>query len=346
MARPTRIDVEGGWYHVVNRGIDRRAIFRDETSYKHFVELVSKMPERFGLKVHGYVLMGNHYHLQIETPRANLSKAIQWLNVSYSVWYNRRQKRLGPLFQGRFKAILHEEETHAVTINRYIHLNPARVVSLGGHEGQADQPGEMTQETNSRRVMALKEYPWSSYRYYAGSEKTPSWITTETILGLFDRSRDPTQQSLYSRELEEAAELGRNETDWKLQVKGGLLLGAEEFVDEIRGLLKGDRREQTSLRQTGNEAVSWVQITEAVAKAWKAEWETVNQAHGSGARAAALYIGRHYSDQTLRELGQRVGGMEYPAVTMAIRRFEKRLEEDKRLARRVKQILKILYNKT
>ena len=124
MARPTRIDLPGGWYHVVNRGIERREIFRDESSFEHFLDLLSKMPERFAIKIHGYVLMDNHYHLQVETPRANLSKAIQWLNVSYSVWYNRRYRRIGPLFQGRFKAILHQKETQGVTINRYIHLNP------------------------------------------------------------------------------------------------------------------------------------------------------------------------------------------------------------------------------
>ena len=134
MARPTRIDLPGGWYHVVNRGIERQEIFKDERSFEHFLDLLSKMPGRFAIKIHGYVLMGNHYHLQLETPWANLSKAIQWLNVSYSVWYNRRHGRIGPLFQGRFKAIVHERETQGVTINRYIHLNPVRVKALGGHE--------------------------------------------------------------------------------------------------------------------------------------------------------------------------------------------------------------------
>ena len=183
MARPTRIDLPGGCYHVVNRGIERREIFREERSFEHFLELLSKMPERFAIKIHGYVLMGNHYHLQVETPEANLSKAIQWLNVSYSVWYNRRYRRVGPLFQGRFKAILHEKETQGVTINRYIHLNPVRVKALGGHEGSAE---EIRQEMIEQRVKALKEYRWSSYRYYVGGMKSPEWITTQDIVGFFD----------------------------------------------------------------------------------------------------------------------------------------------------------------
>jgi REP element-mobilizing transposase RayT len=85
MARPLRLDIEGGWYHVMNRGLEKRRIFPDQRANEHFLELLGVMPARFGLKIHAYVLMGNHYHLQVETPKANLSQAIQWLNVSYSV---------------------------------------------------------------------------------------------------------------------------------------------------------------------------------------------------------------------------------------------------------------------
>jgi putative transposase len=108
MARATRVDFPGAWYHVLNRGIEKRAIFRSRPSNEKFMELLSSLPERFGVRLHGYVLMGNHYHLQVEGREANLSQAIHWLNVSYSVWFNRKYGRVGPLFQGRFKAVLHE----------------------------------------------------------------------------------------------------------------------------------------------------------------------------------------------------------------------------------------------
>ncbi len=346
MARPTRLDLKEGWYHVVNRGIDRRPIFKNERTYRHFLELLSQMPDRFQVRIHSFVLMSNHYHLQVETPRANLSKAIQWLNVSYSVWYNRRQNRVGPLFQGRFKAILHEMGPRAVTINRYIHLNPVRVKDLGDNERREVQLQEPSQETGNQRVQALKEYTWSSYRYYAGIEETPDWMTTDTIFALFHLAGPRARRSAYRRALEEAAASGRYETDWKSEVKAGLLLGSQEFLDKMKGLLRGDRREQTSLRQTDKATLSWAQITQAVAKVWKADWEIANQAHGSGARGAALYVSRHYSDQTLRELGQEIGGMEYPAVTMAIRRFKKRLKQDKKLAKRLTQVLSLLHIKT
>ena len=97
-----------GWYHVTARGNERRAIFRDDRDRTRFVELLGELTERFGVRVHAYVLMDNHYHLLVSTPQGNLSAAMQWLGVSYSVWFNRRHGRAGHLFQGRFKAVVLE----------------------------------------------------------------------------------------------------------------------------------------------------------------------------------------------------------------------------------------------
>ena len=97
MARALRINIAGGWYHILNRGIERREIFRVAEDYRHFLELVGELSERYQAIIHGYVLIPNHYHLLIETPAGNCSDAMHWLNVSYSVWYNRRCGRVGPL---------------------------------------------------------------------------------------------------------------------------------------------------------------------------------------------------------------------------------------------------------
>jgi putative transposase len=90
MARATRVDFPGAWYHVLNRGIERLAIFRSTRCCEKFIELLSSLPERFGVRLHGYASMGNHYHLQLESREANLSKALHWLIVSYSVWFHRK----------------------------------------------------------------------------------------------------------------------------------------------------------------------------------------------------------------------------------------------------------------
>ena len=104
MARALRFECPGGRYHVTARGNERRNIFRDDSDRFHLLELFSELGPRFGSRVHAYVLMDNHYHLLVETPEANLSRAMQWCNVSYSVWFNLRHHRSGHLFQGRFGA--------------------------------------------------------------------------------------------------------------------------------------------------------------------------------------------------------------------------------------------------
>jgi putative transposase len=348
VARPTRLDIEGGWYHVLNRGIEKRTIFRGVSSYEHFLVLLSKLPQRFELSVHGYVLMPNHYHLQVETPKANLSRAIQWLNVSYSIWFNKKYQRVGPLFQGRFKAILHDWASHGLTINRYIHLNPVRVRRLGGHEGRgADLESQSKSQLAMDRVEALRAYRWSSYPYYSGKAKAPEWLTTEKVLELMsDRGGLGARVAAYRRELERSAAVEELADDWKGELKATLLLGSSEFVERMKKLLEGNHREQTGIRKAKGGSLSWEAITSAVSEIWGQDWELLRSGYGHGGLAAALYFGRNHSDRTLRELGELAGGMQYPAVTMAIRRFSERLASDKVLAKKVKRLAKMLHVKT
>src|SRR5208283_2431525 len=110
VARPLRIERPGGWYHVTARGNERRAIFRDDRDRQHFCDLMAEAVETFGWRLHAYVLMDNHFHLLVERPEPNLGRGMQWLNVSHSVWFNRRHGRSGHLFQGRYKAIIVEAQ--------------------------------------------------------------------------------------------------------------------------------------------------------------------------------------------------------------------------------------------
>jgi len=141
MARPLRIEQEGGFYHVLNRGNARHAIFADDADREAFLARLGRCAERFEIDVFAYVLMGNHYHLLLRTRRANLSPAMQWLGVSYSAGYNRRHDRCGHLFQGRFKSFLIQEEAYLYRLLLYLHRNPLR----------------------AGLVARLADYPWSSY---------------------------------------------------------------------------------------------------------------------------------------------------------------------------------------
>src|SRR6185436_10932209 len=102
MARPLRILIAGGWYHVTARGNERREIFRSDRDRQRFLALVSELPDRYGVGIHAFVLMDNHYHLLVQTAEANLNHAIRWLNVGYAIWFNWKHRRVGHLFQGRY----------------------------------------------------------------------------------------------------------------------------------------------------------------------------------------------------------------------------------------------------
>ena len=131
MARPLRMERAGAWYHVTARGTERRVIFADDQDRRRWMELVAEAVAVFKLVVHGYVLMDNHYHLMVETREANLSRAMQWLQSSYSMGFNRRHRRVGPLFQGRFKAIVVDRAGWGLELSRYVHLNPVRTARMG-----------------------------------------------------------------------------------------------------------------------------------------------------------------------------------------------------------------------
>ncbi len=341
MARPTRVDFPGAWYHVFNRGTERRAIFRSTRCYEKFIQLLGSLPERFGVRLHGYALMGNHYHLQLESREANLSKALHWLNVSYSVWFNRKYNRVGTLFQGRFKAILHEP-TEALKINRYIHLNPVRIAALGGQETRDVAAHETTTQLTWRRLDALEQYHWSSYAFFAGIRAAPAWLCTESILAFFGPGSQCQLQKAFRQQLREAAALGRWETDWKAQVKYTVFLGSAEFVVQMRKILRGDRDQQTGVRRGELEALKWTQIVQAVSNVWHEPWEELLSAHGTGARQTALFIGRIRGRLSLKKLGQLAGGIHHNAVGIAIRRFTQRLQSDPTLLEKVARVQKEL----
>lgn len=126
MARPLRIEIPGAIYHITSRGNAREPIFLDDGDYADFLNLLSLNLKRFNWILHAYCLMGNHYHLLIETPEGNLSRGMRQLNGTYTQWFNRKHNRVGHIFQGRYKAILVEKDSHLLELCRYVVLNPVR----------------------------------------------------------------------------------------------------------------------------------------------------------------------------------------------------------------------------
>ena len=127
MPRPLRIEYENAYYHVMNRGRGRQQIFHDEDYYRTFLDTVAEANKRFGAVVHAYCLLGNHYHLLIQTPEGNLDRIMRHINGVYTQRYNRLKRTDGPLFRGRYKAILVDADAYLLQLSRYIHRNPVEM---------------------------------------------------------------------------------------------------------------------------------------------------------------------------------------------------------------------------
>ncbi len=159
MPRPPRIEYEGAFHHVMNRGRDSQTIYWDDEDYVVFLGTLAEVTKEYHAVIHAYCLMTNHYHLLIETPKANLSQIMKHINGFYTQRFNRKYKKDGALFRGRYKSILVDEDSYLLQLTRYIHRNPV--------------------EVKKKMVKQLSDYPWSSYPAYINQAKAPDWLFRE-----------------------------------------------------------------------------------------------------------------------------------------------------------------------
>jgi REP element-mobilizing transposase RayT len=206
MGRAWRIEFEGAFYHVMSRGNESRDIFIDDNDRYRFLDVVGEISERFEIDTFAYVLMDNHYHLLIRTQRANLSKAMQWLGLTYTRRFNNKHSRIGHLFQGRFKSIIVQNDSYLMQLSCYIHRNPLKA-------GAVDR---------------LAQFRWSSYPVYAYGKKGPQWLSTELILSQFDK------KDRHRGYREKVQRYAKEEKHLLEDLRHGMILGSKKFVDKIR----------------------------------------------------------------------------------------------------------------
>lgn len=211
MTRPLRIEFPGAIYHVTSRGNARRKIFLDDEDREAFLATLAWVVERFGWVCHAYCLMGNHFHLMIETPAANLSRGMRQLNGVYTQTFNRRHRKVGHLFQGRFKAILVERDSYLLELARYVVLNPVRAKMTKLPEG----------------------YAWSSYRATLGLDPVPSGLSIDWLLDQFAKTK-----SVARKRYAEFVQAGIGQRSPWPALKGQVLLGSEAFVQKMAPQLK------------------------------------------------------------------------------------------------------------
>jgi REP element-mobilizing transposase RayT len=340
MARPLRVDVKDGWYHVTARGIERMAIFEDDRDHEHFLELLEEMSKRYGVEVHVYCLLGNHYHLLIQTPRANASPAVQWLNVSYSVWFNKKRGRSGHVFQGRFGSVLIDGEgSLALDASVYIHLNPIRTegYGLGKSANKAEAMGwvEPDREQLKRRLKALRQFQWSSFRAYAGYSRKPEWLVTDELT-----KRGGRQE--YRRYVQEHVTRGADPEGFE-DFRGRLALGSVAFQEKAKGWVKKVTKEQP-MRKCLKSGVGIATIVRLVEDERGESWAEFANRYGDWGRELVMYLARKRSGLTLREIGDALDGVEYKNVSKAVRRFADSLANHSNRRKIARSLLSHLAN--
>ncbi|KGD65388.1 hypothetical protein Y5S_01281 [Alcanivorax nanhaiticus] len=188
---------------MTSRGDRREAIYEDEEDRERFLALLGNVASDFNWVCHAWCLMGNHYHLVIETPDGNLSKGMRQLNGVYTQYSNRRHRRVGHLFQGRYKAILVDGDSYLLELARYVVLNPVRA-------GMVKEPGE---------------WPWSSYLAMVGKQPSSPWLETDGLLAAFGQKR-----AVAIRRYREFVFQGIGEESIWINLKSQVFLGDEDFV--------------------------------------------------------------------------------------------------------------------
>jgi len=205
MARQLRIEYEGAFYHITSRGNMRGQIFWDKNDRVKFQDILKRTKDRYKYFLHAYVLMNNHYHLLIETPHSNIKQIMQNINTSYTVYINKRHRRSGHLFQGRYKSFIVDKEGYLLELGRYIHLNP---VSAG-------------------IVQRADDYKWSSYKEYVEGNAKQKITDTEDTLYLFSKIKADAV-----RRYREFVYAGMGE-DSPLDEAEGSVLGDEGFTGKV-----------------------------------------------------------------------------------------------------------------
>jgi putative transposase len=303
MARPLRHGFAGALYHVISRGNERRPIFRNDRDRRTFLSLLGEAATRFGWSVSAYVLMTNHFHLVIQTPEPNLSRGMQWLNGTYADWFNRRHKRAGHLFQGRFHAFIVEKEPYLAELLRYVVLNPVRAK-------MAERP---------------EDHRWSSYRATAGLETPPPWLDVSAALVWLDPDRETAQRAY--REFVHA-KVGCEERLWD-KVMNAIYLGTEEWTRRMRKVVEAKPRSTDHprvQRAVGRPKIHTV--VQTVATIARLPRDVVRSADGGRWRRLIAWIGWHEGLTTLRSIaaGLRLRSEGY--VSNLIRRCDRDFGDD------------------
>jgi putative transposase len=320
MARPLRILIPDGYYHITCRGNQRKAIYKDDTDRSAFIDKLKSSLAIYQVELHAYVLMSNHFHLMVATPKGNLSEFMRHFNISYTAAFNRRHRRVGHLYQGRYKAIVIDRDNYLLELSRYVHLNPVRIRPLR----ERDFPAQ---------IRHLEKYRWSSLAGYLDAHRKESWMTYAAVLGQIGGSR-----KRYREFVGEGIRSGYL-TPWE-GVKGQVVLGADGFVERLKRRINnpGSRRELPSLKHL--EAIEPAAVLREVARYFGlVEKQLTGKRTGyRDERALAMELLYRHANVRQEKIGNVLGQLDYTSVSRERARLRQKLEQKGALSRALREI--------
>jgi putative transposase len=298
MSRPLRIEFPGALYHVTSRGTEKGRVFRDDHDFSRRMEWAKRTVETYGWRIHAFALMPNHDHFFVETPEPNLCAGIHYFNSAYTGYFNHRHCRVGHLYQGRYKAILIENEGHYRELSRYIHLNPVRA-------GLAPAP---------------EAYPWTSYHGYHRAGHALAWVTYSRVLGEFGR-RDAEARKTYRAFVESG--VANPPTSPLRGALHGFLIGSDAFVAKVRSLAGGEPHEDVPVARALRPRPTLERIAEATASATGEQVICRPRTRCNGStRALVAAVARIHYGYSATEVARTLGYRGHSSVTQAIKRAE------------------------
>ena len=310
MARKPRIHAPGGIYHVMLRGNAGQEIFFDDEDRYHFYLLLQEGVSRFGHRIHGFCLMSNHVHLAVQVGEEPLSKIMQNLSFRYTRWVNRKQKRIGHLFQGRYKAILVEKDSYLLELVRYIHLNPVR----------------------AKLVRQPSAYPWSGHLCYVGKDTLP-WLHTDWVLSQFGQRINTCRKGY-----EEFVRAGRGE-GYREEFHGGgedqRVLGNDRFVKRML--------DAEVFQPSKGKPIQFNDLVRRICKEYKVKKEdlvsTSRNRYASEARQVIGWLALKSGNITLTEVALHFG-RDVTTLSRGVRRMEEKIQKTKTFGRKMDELYK------
>ncbi len=307
MARQLRIQYPGAFYHITCRGNERKKIFLDSDDRDRFIELLKESLRIYHVILYVYIQMDNHFHLVLQTKRANLSEFMRRFNICYTGWFNYHHKTCGHLYQGRYKALLVDADNYLLELSRYVHLNPVRVGRLCGCGYR-------------EKWQYLIKYKWSSLAGYLNAKRAVDFVDYDMVLKTIGGRRS------YQQFLSDGV---RKDLDDILEnVKYQTILGDNDFVTLVKNkyFKSGSLREQPAYRGMVVKLIKPEVVIACCAEVLGADLAQLKARSGDGIlRGIVAEMLYRYSGITQREIGELLGGIEYTAVNMLRRRLQKKL---------------------